>query len=236
MLGRLVLESRNFLYVYHSGSVDRMHFMGMTPQAYKSAKGSYKVCCFPGAHMNLKECIEEIEEDFENGKLYGKDYMNINSGLSKEKSIDCAKEFYGEVLDSQIISGLETKNFLVDKDTGLGIEYKNYDKIEFCVRDDVTVDVSSKLNTDVVVGFKELLKEKVCFAKKSNRLLEFINKRSTRNSRYVVLSISENSFASIVDFFNINNTNIKEIEKVNEIFKNANTDVEYVLYDCAYIL
>lgn len=90
---RLVFRSTNYVYVYHTGEeVPYMRFMGMTEQAYQSAKGTYKVlyCC--EMNKTREEMVEDVYYEFS----LDKDLRNICS-KKPEESIACIDEFLSEI-------------------------------------------------------------------------------------------------------------------------------------------
>ena len=90
---RLIFKSTNYVYVYHTGyEIQHMRFMGMTEQAYQSAKGSYKVLYFCGMGKTREEMIEDVHYEFS----LDKDLRNIDS-KHPEESIACIDEFLSEI-------------------------------------------------------------------------------------------------------------------------------------------
>ena len=95
-----MIESNGYVYVYHSGLADSMKFMGMSEDSYKKAKSSYKVLCFVCIGNSYMDTEEIIREDYQSGEEeeHGLDYMNISDNKSIDKSLDCAKNFFENVV------------------------------------------------------------------------------------------------------------------------------------------
>lgn len=108
-VNRLVLRSTNYVYVYHTGyEIKYMRFMGMTEQAYLSAKGSYKVlyCC--EMNKTREEMIEDVHYEFS----LDKDLRNIDS-KRPEESIACIDEFLSEIKPMLLSKYTDDNNYSV---------------------------------------------------------------------------------------------------------------------------
>ena len=106
---KVVLRTKNYVYVFHSGDLDNLMFMGMTYKAYESAKSVYNVSCFIRSYEGLDSNLEEIEEDF---KL-DSNLRSIPKNIPKQQAIDCVKEFYSEGLDKKF-SNFDRSQFIID--------------------------------------------------------------------------------------------------------------------------
>lgn len=217
MLKRFILNSTNYLYVFHTGDFTGMKFMGMTEEAYRKAKGTYKVWCFPSTRDTLESTIAEIEEDFYAGETYGKDCMNISKGVKKEDAIVCAREFYSEAMGNDCIKDLKVQYYLVDKSRKNGVLYNNFNELSYYKSE--MVEIVPKLDTNVVVDFSSLLEEDIDFGKKSTSFGKYISGCYNGDSRYCVIGIAENSNTTIVVLgVNIVPSMIADFDSLEELF------------------
>ena len=92
-VNRLVFRSTNYVYVYHTGyEINGLRFMGMTEQAFRSAKGTYKVLYFCDMGKTREEMVEDVHYELS----LDKDLRNIDS-KKPEESIACIDEFLSEI-------------------------------------------------------------------------------------------------------------------------------------------
>lgn len=106
---RLVFRSSNFVYVYHTGyEVNSLRFMGMTEQAYLSAKGTYRVlyCC--EMNKTRDEMVDDVYYEFS----LEKDVRNIDS-KRPEDSIACIDEFLSEIKPMLLSKYTDDNNYSV---------------------------------------------------------------------------------------------------------------------------
>lgn len=217
MLKRLLLKSKNYLYVFHTGDFTGMKFMGMTEEAYSKAKGTFKVWCFPSTRDTLESTIAEIEEDFYAGETYGKDCMNISKGVKKEDAINCANEFYKEAINCDKIKDLQVQYYLVDKASNKGILYEKFNKLTHY--SSKMIEILPRLNTNVVVDLSLLLEEDMNFGKKSTSFGKYISRCYNGDSRYCVVGVAENSNTTIVDLqLNVTPSTVADFDSLEELF------------------
>lgn len=133
-VNRLIFRSTNYVYVYHTGyDIHNMRFMGMTEQAYQSAKGNYKVlyCC--EMSKTREEMIEDVHYEFS----LDKDLRNIDS-KRPEESIACIDEFLSEIKPMLLNKYTDDNNYSVlfrrgDYENGIifsGLIYPNIHQVD----------------------------------------------------------------------------------------------------------
>lgn len=197
---RVVLRTKNYIYVFHSGDLDTIMFMGMTYKAYESAKGSFNVSCFIHPYKGLDGDLEEIEEDF---KL-DSSIRNIPKNITKQQAIDCAKEFYSEGLD-KIFSNFKKSQFIIDKSSWRGVFYKGTDKDKLNLKllsekDDFTY----KFDSSNVIDFSVLANEYVNFGKRSSIFSDYVKRLYMGDSRYMFLEVAESDDTTLIsDIINL---------------------------------
>lgn len=218
MLKRLILKSKKYLYVFHSGDFTGMRFMGMTKDAYNKARGFYKVWCFPCTNNTLRDTIANIEDDFDIGEKQGISYRNISMGVKVEDAIDCAKEFYEEAYINSNLRDLQVKYYLVDKVNSKGILYNNFKKVDFYTLK--VVDIMPNLDSSAVVDFSSLLREDMEFGKKLAPYRVYISRCYGGDSRYCIIGIAEGIKTSFVELqLNVDVAQISNISSVERLFK-----------------
>ena len=239
MLKKLVIESNGYVYVYHSGLVDRMQFMGMSEESYKKAKGSYKVLCFVCIGDSYVDTEKIIREDYQSGEEHGLDYMNISDHKSIDRSLDCAKNFFENVVNNcPIFKNTNNSLYFVDLDTGKGVKLhgsidSGYPKTETMLGKDVCIADSIE---GTVVDFSKLINDSV-EGKRKNSLVKNLCKNSyIWKSKYCRMIISENDEYSMIGLFSgVNVDGIPDIQVVEEILK-KDTDIIYEPNKTAYWL
>lgn len=238
MLKNLVIESNGYVYVYHSGVADRMHFMGMTEESYKKAKGSYKVLCFVSICNSYADTEEIIREDYQSGEdeEHGLDYMNISDNKSIDRSLDCAKNFFENVVDT--FKDVNNSFYFVDLDTGKGVKfydsiYSGYFKTETTLGKDMCIADSIE---GTIVDFSKLINDSV-EGRRRNSLVKNICRNSyIWRSKYCRMIISENDEYSMIGLFSgVNVNRIPDIQVVEDILK-KDTDFVYEPNEIAYWL
>lgn len=239
MLKKLVIESNGYVYVYHSGLADSMRFMGMSEDSYKKAKSSYKVLCFVCIGDSYEETEEIIREDYKSGEEeeHGLDYMNISDNKSIDKSLDCAKNFFENVVGT-FKKDVNNSFYFVDLDTGKGVKlhdsiYSGYPKTETMLGKDVCIADSIE---GTVVDFNKLINDSV-EGRRKNLLVKNICRNSyIWRSKYCRMIISENDEYSMIGLFSgVNVDGIPDIQVVEEILK-KDTDIAYEPNEIAYWL
>lgn len=197
---RVVLRTKNYVYVFHSGDLDNLMFMGMTCKAYESAKSVYNVSCFIRSYKDLDSSLEEIEEYF---KL-DSSLRSIPKNISKQQAIDCAKEFYSEGLD-KIFSNFDRSQFIIDKLSWRGVLYKGEEKLdlELLLLLDKG-DFIHKFYLDNIIDFSVLANEYVNFGKRSSIFSDYVKRLYMGDSRYMLLEIAENDDTTLIsDIINL---------------------------------
>lgn len=215
-LKRLVLHSKNYIYVYHSGgSLDYMHFMGMTREAFEKAKGTYDVTCFVSTNGTYESTLEEVKEEF---SLDKKD-RNISTKVTIEQSTQCAKEFYEEVLPKlketfngermwvlfkkkDIVKGKVTKGILYKGEADLYMIRSYMDEgLKECDYTPIgVVEVSSEMLLDYKLRFRNI----------EVSLLERCKVLVDDKSEYGCLEFINSDPAGVNDLISICNVNVEE--------------------------
>ena len=200
---RIVLRTKNFVYVYYSGNYGDIVFMGITNEEYENSKGVYHVSGFVHSNMGLDADLKLIELEFElNANL-----RYIPEDVPKEQAIACIKEFYAEGLDEKF-SDLKKYEYIIDKTTWRGIQVKGIDKsdLEFLVHH---VNLENSIVQNKVVDFSELAKDDVEF-RKPIPFTEFVKKVVHKgNSSYVYIEVLEREDTTIL--FSIINLDRAEV-------------------------
>ena len=199
----IVLRTKNFDYVYHSGNYGDIVFMGITNEEYENSKGVYHVSGFVHSNWGLDADLKLIELEFElNANL-----RYIPEDVSKEQAIACIKEFYAEGLDKKF-SDLKKYEYIIDKTTWRGIQVKGIDKsdLEFLVHH---VNLENSIVQNKVVDFSELAKDDVEF-RKPIPFTEFVKEVVHKgNSSYVYIEVLEREDTTIL--FSIINLDRAEV-------------------------
>lgn len=233
MLKRLILKSENYVYVYHSGNIDDIQFMGMTEEAFNSARGSYNCCCWVRAQKGFENTRDDIVEDF---KLEPCD-RQTPSGITQEKAIDCAEEFFTQVVENFKKNYMtDIEYYLVDMETMKGVNVLDKDDIKIsCTSDEIIVDLNSDKDneTDVVLG-DILVDCSELFKKKSNigrrgvvTLKEYTKELYRGDSRYRIIGVGEGSGNTIIDIgWGIDQSRIADSDILESLLS---LDSEYIL-------
>lgn len=239
MLKRLVIKSNGYVYVYHSGFADSMRFMGMTEESYNKAKGSFKVLCFVCMGDSYMVTEKAIQEDYQAGKDYGLDYMNISDRKSINKSLDCAKNFFENIVgDCPIFKNTNSSFYFVDWTTGKGVRLYgsadlNYPKTETELGKDLCIADSIE---GTVIDFSKLINDTVEGKRKSMSIKNICRNSYIWASKYCRLLISENDRYSMIGLFSAVNVDwIPDIKVVEDILK-KDTDIVYEPNEVAYWL
>lgn len=240
MLKNLVIESNGYVYVHHSGLADGMRFMGMSEDSYKKAKGSYKVLCFVCIGDSYMDTEETIREDYKSGKDLGLEYMNISDHKSIDKSLDCAKNFFENVVNNcPIFKNTNNSLYFVDLDTGKGVRLYGsiglncYPKTETTLGRDMCIADSIE---GTVVDFSKLINDSVEGRRKNSLVKNICRNRYIWRSKYCRMIISENDEYSMIGLFSgVNVDGIPDIQVVEDILK-KDTDIAYEPNEIAYWL
>lgn len=195
---KVVLRTKNYVYVFHSGGLDTLMFMGMTYKAYASAKSVYNVSCFIRSYEGLDSNLEEIEEDF---KL-DSNLRSIPKNIPKQQAIDCVKEFYSEGLDKKF-SNFDRSQFIIDKLSWRGVLYKGEDKLELELLSDKD-DFINKFYLGNTIDFSVLANEYVIRGKRTLIFKDYVKRIYMGDSRYMLLEIAENDDTTLIsDIINL---------------------------------
>lgn len=195
---RVVLRTKNYVYVFHSGGLDTLMFMGMTYKAYESAKSVYNVSCFIRSYEGLDSNLEEIEEDF---KL-DSNLRSIPKNIPKQQAIDCVKEFYSEGLDKKF-SNFDRSQFIIDKLSWRGVLYKGEDKLDLELLSDKG-DFINKFYLGNTIDFSVLANEYVIRGKRTLIFKDYVKRIYMGDSRYMLLEIAENNDTTLIsDIINL---------------------------------
>lgn len=239
MLKKLVIESNGYVYVYHSGLVDRMQFMGMSEESYKKVKSSYNVLCFVCIGDSYVDTEKIIREDYQSGEEHGLDYMNISDHKSIDRSLDCAKNFFENVVGScSIFKNTNNSFYFVDLDTGKGVKLHGsidlgYPKTETMLGKDVCIADSIE---GTVVDFSKLINDSVEGRRKNSLVKNLCKNSYIWKSKYCRMIISENDEYSMIGLFSgVNVDGIPDIQVVEEILK-KDTNIVYEPNEIAYWL
>lgn len=238
MLKELVIKSNGYVYVYHSGLTNSIRFMGMTEESYKKAKSSYKVLCFVCIGDSYADTEEIIREDYKSGEdeEHGLDYMNISDNKSIDKSLDCAKNFFENVVDT--FKDVNNSFYFVDLDTGKGVKLHDsfvsgYPKTETTLGKDVCIADSIE---GTVVDFSKLINDSVEGRRKNSLVKNLCRNSYIWKSKYCRMIISENDKYSMIGLFSgVNVDGIPDIQVVEDILK-KDTDIVYEPNEVAYWL
>lgn len=240
MLKNLEIRSNGYVYVYHSGFAGSMRFMGMTEESYKNHKGTYKVLCFVCMGESYMMTEEAIREDYQSGKDHDLSYMNISDNKSIDKSLDCAKNFFENVVGAcPIFMDTKSSLYFVDIDTGKGVRlYGSADlgyfpKTETTLGRDVCIADSIE---GTVVDFNRLISDSVEGRRKESLVKNLCMNSFIWKSKYCRLFISENDKYSMIGLFaGVNVDGIPDINIVKDILK-KDTDIVYEPNEIAYWL
>lgn len=195
---KVVLRTKNYVYVFHSGDLDSLMFMGMTYKAYESAKSIYNVSCFIRSYEGLGSNLEEIEEDF---KL-DSNLRSIPKNIPKQQAIDCVKEFYSEGLDKKF-SNFDRSQFIIDKLSWRGVLYKGEDKLDLELLSDKD-DFIHKFYLGNTIDFSVLANEYVIRGKRTSIFKDYVKRIYMGDSRYMLLEIAENDDTTLIsDIINL---------------------------------
>lgn len=195
---KVVLRTKNYVYVFHSGGLDTLMFMGMTYKAYESAKSVYNVSCFIRSYEGLDSNLEEIEEDF---KL-DSNLRSIPKNIPKQQAIDCVKEFYSEGLDKKF-SNFDRSQFIIDKLSWRGVLYKGEDKLDLELLSDKG-DFINKFYLGNIIDFSVLANEYVIRGKRTLIFKDYVKRIYMGDSRYMLLEIAENNDTTLIfDIINL---------------------------------
>lgn len=193
-----MLRTKNYVYVFHSGGLDTLMFMGMTYKAYESAKSVYNVSCFIRSYEGLDSNLEEIEEDF---KL-DSNLRSIPKNIPKQQAIDCVKEFYSEGLDKKF-SNFDRSQFIIDKLSWRGVLYKGEDKLDLELLSDKD-DFTHKFYLGNTIDFSVLANEYVIRGKCTSIFKDYVKRIYMGDSRYMLLEIAENDDTTLIsDIINL---------------------------------
>lgn len=193
-----MLRTKNYVYVFHSGGLDTLMFMGMTYKAYESAKSVYNVSCFIRSYEGLDSNLEEIEEDF---KL-DSNLRSIPKNIPKQQAIDCVKEFYSEGLDKKF-SNFDRSQFIIDKLSWRGVLYKGEDKLDLELLSDKG-DFINKFYLGDTIDFSVLANEYVIRGKRTLIFKDYVKRVYMGDSRYMLLEIAENNDTTLIsDIINL---------------------------------
>lgn len=240
MLKRLVINSNGYVYVYHSGFAGGTHFMGMTEESYKKAKGSYKVLCFVSLNDSYMDIEKTIREDYQSGKDYGLDYMNISDHKSIDKSLDCARNFFENVVDNcPIFKNTSNSFYFVDLDTGKGVRLYGSDDLNCYPKTEVTFGRDMCIADSIegtVIDFSKLINDSVEGKRKVIPVKNLCRNGYIWSSKYCRMLISENEKYSMIGLFSAVNVDwIPDIKIVEDILK-KDTDIVYEPNENAYWL
>lgn len=189
---KVVLRTKNYVYVFHSGGLDTLMFMGMTYKAYESAKSVYNVSCFIRSYEGLDSNLEEIEEEF---KL-DSNLRSIPKNIPKQQAIDCVKEFYSEGLDKKF-SNFDRFQFIIDKLSWRGVLYKGEDKLDLELLSDKD-DFIHKFYLGNTIDFSVLANEYVIRGKRTLIFKDYVRRIYMGDSRYMLLEIAENDDTTLI--------------------------------------
>lgn len=181
MLNRLVLETENYVYVYHTGIIPHPLYMGMTKDAYNSVKSSFKVSCFIRTANSYEENKKEVEYEHSLGK--DGDYP---TGIKIKDSIACLDEFYKDALQDVFID-FKRSTYLIDRDSWLGVQLSGFDIVRYDLGMDF--DYGAIKLGEVAIDFSNLANEHIMYGKKSDALQTFL--KTSRIKRYFAVEILE---------------------------------------------
>lgn len=240
MLERLVIKSNGYVYVHHSGLASRMQFMGMTEESYKKAKGSYKVLCFVCIKDSYEDAEVIIREDYQSGKDYGLDLMNISDHKSIDKSLDCARNFFENVVvNCPIFKNTRNSYYFVDLDTGKGVRLYGNDDLDCYPKTEVTLGRDMCIADCIegtVIDFRRIINDFVGGKRKVIPVKNLCRNSYIWSSKYCRILISENGEYSMIGLFSAVNVDwIPDIKIVEDILK-KDTDIVYEPNETAYWL
>ena len=231
MIERFILRSTNYVYVFHSGlDFGRFMFMGMTPKAYETAKGSYRVSCFISQKDSYAETIDKIEEDF---AIKDPQLRNLPKSVKKEESFDCAKEFYSEIvpkLNEEYSSGI-SMCMVVNRYTNRAIRLDCPISDILLLQHTTGLNIVSILEDYSVMDVSSLTSQQV----RMRSALDFniyCNKCLSRVSDYVIVNIIDGKTSCLVK---ITGCKKEEVQGLKELMR-PTANEELVLEGNLYLV
>lgn len=229
MLNRLVLETENYVYVYHTGTFPHPLYMGMTKDAYNSVKSSFKVSCF----IRTSHSYEENKKEVEYEHSLGKDGA-YPMGIKLKDSIACLDEFYKDALQDVFID-FKQSIYLIDRDSWLGVQLSGFDIVRYDLDMDFNYD-AIKMGA-AAIDFSNLANEYVMYGKRSDAFKTFLKTSYTGIKRYLAVEILEGTLKESKVSLISNFCSIDSLEKLNLNPKVSEMKVkyQYVLSEKSYI-